>query len=72
MWQFFINFVAINLQYIFMVIIGIAGGTGSGKTTVVNKIINSLNYKPLTHGPYTTFQRQYALFLYVHENCTKF
>ena len=25
-----------------MVIIGIAGGTGSGKTTVVNKIINSL------------------------------
>lgn len=32
---------AINLQYIIMVIIGIAGGTGSGKTTVVNKIINS-------------------------------
>lgn len=25
-----------------MLIIGIAGGTGSGKTTVVNKIINSL------------------------------
>ena len=25
-----------------MIIIGIAGGTGSGKTTVVNKIINSL------------------------------
>ncbi|MDE5904180.1 MAG: uridine kinase, partial [Duncaniella sp.] len=24
-----------------MLIIGIAGGTGSGKTTVVNKIINS-------------------------------
>ncbi|MDE6269716.1 MAG: uridine kinase [Muribaculaceae bacterium] len=26
-----------------MIIIGIAGGTGSGKTTVVNKIINSLS-----------------------------
>ena len=26
-----------------MLIIGIAGGTGSGKTTVVNKIINSLS-----------------------------
>ena len=26
----------------YMLIIGIAGGTGSGKTTVVNKIINSL------------------------------
>ncbi len=26
----------------FMLVIGIAGGTGSGKTTVVNKIINSL------------------------------
>ena len=25
-----------------MLVIGIAGGTGSGKTTVVNKIINSL------------------------------
>lgn len=25
-----------------MLIIGIAGGTGSGKTTVVNKIMNSL------------------------------
>ncbi len=25
-----------------MIVIGIAGGTGSGKTTVVNKIINSL------------------------------
>ncbi|MBP2691136.1 MAG: uridine kinase, partial [Muribaculaceae bacterium] len=24
-----------------MLIIGIAGGTGSGKTTVVNKILNS-------------------------------
>ena len=24
-----------------MLVIGIAGGTGSGKTTVVNKIINS-------------------------------
>ena len=25
-----------------MIIIGIAGGTGSGKTTVVRKIVNSL------------------------------
>ena len=25
-----------------MLIIGIAGGTGSGKTTVVNKIVNTL------------------------------
>lgn len=42
MWRFFRNFVAIN-NYIFidMVIIGIAGGTGSGKTTVVNKIVGS-------------------------------
>ena len=30
------------LRYARMLIIGIAGGTGSGKTTVVNKIINSL------------------------------
>lgn len=30
------------LLYSSMLIIGIAGGTGSGKTTVVNKIINSL------------------------------
>ena len=46
-----------------MIIIGIAGGTGSGKTTVVNKIINSLPqgevavipqdsyYKDLSHIP---------------------
>ncbi len=46
-----------------MLIIGIAGGTGSGKTTVVNKIINSLPsgevavmpqdsyYKDLSHIP---------------------
>lgn len=32
----------VSLKYSFMIIIGIAGGTGSGKTTVVNKIIENL------------------------------
>ena len=31
-----------------MLIIGIAGGTGSGKTTVVNKIIERLAEKDVT------------------------
>lgn len=38
---FFCNFVAIYHLSYGMLIIGIAGGTGSGKTTVVNKILNS-------------------------------
>ncbi len=33
-----------------MLIIGIAGGTGSGKTTVVNKIVNCFPGKPETTG----------------------
>lgn len=37
----FANFVA-NYSSEYMTIIGIAGGTGSGKTTVVNKIVESL------------------------------
>ena len=38
--HFFRNFAKLNDKQD-MIIIGIAGGTGSGKTTVVNKIINS-------------------------------
>jgi uridine kinase len=40
--QLFITFVSINQKNLDMLIIGIAGGTGSGKTTVVNKIMESL------------------------------
>lgn len=38
---FVISWQRIIKYYILMLIIGIAGGTGSGKTTVVNKILNS-------------------------------
>ena len=39
-----ISKLSLNLppKYLFMLIIGIAGGTGCGKTTVVNQIINEL------------------------------
>ena len=64
-WGIFRNFVQLNIQkrQIHMLIIGIAGGTGSGKTTVVKKILASLSpgevtvipqdsyYKDLSHIP---------------------
>ena len=64
-WGIFRNFVQLNIQkrQIHMLIIGIAGGTGSGKTTVVKKILASLPpgevtvipqdsyYKDLSHIP---------------------
>ena len=48
-WQLFI----FNCQFLIIsgmsiLVIGIAGGTGSGKTTVVNKIIKRLAEKDVT------------------------
>ena len=48
-WGIFRNFVQLNIQkrQIHMLIIGIAGGTGSGKTTVVKK---NLGFAPAGRG----------------------
>jgi len=43
-----------------MIIIGIAGGTGSGKTTVVNKIANSLPEKHITILPQDAYYKDNA------------
>lgn len=40
-----------------MIIIGIAGGTGSGKTTVVNKIISSLPVGEVAVLPQDSYYR---------------
>ena len=43
-----------------MIIIGIAGGTGSGKTTVVTKIANSLPQKHITILPQDAYYKDNA------------
>ena len=40
-----------------MLVIGIAGGTGSGKTTVVNKIISSLPQGEVTILPQDSYYK---------------
>ena len=40
-----------------MLVIGIAGGTGSGKTTVVNKILERLDQKQITVIPQDSYYK---------------
>ena len=40
-----------------MLVIGIAGGTGSGKTTVVNKILERLDEKQVTVIPQDSYYK---------------
>ena len=51
-----------------MLVIGIAGGTGSGKTTVVNKIINSLPQGEVAVLPQDSYYRD-ASHIPVAERC---
>ena len=44
-----------------MLIIGIAGGTGSGKTTVVNKIIDSFPAGEVAVLPQDNYYKESAL-----------
>ena len=58
-WGIFRNFVQLNIQkrQIHMLIIGIAGGTGSGKTTVVKKILASLPQGEVTVIPQDSYYK---------------
>ena len=40
-----------------MLIVGIAGGTGSGKTTVVRKLMQALNQEDITVMPQDAYYR---------------
>ena len=44
-----IIYICIRSKFVAMLIIGIAGGSGSGKTTVVNRIIKSLPPEAVSH-----------------------
>ena len=46
-----------------MLIVGIAGGTGSGKTTVVEKIIGKLPEDEVVVVPQDSYYKDIAIFL---------
>ena len=46
-----------------MIIIGIAGGTGSGKTTVVKKIVEALPQGEVSVLPQDSYYKDSAIFL---------
>ncbi|MEI6678517.1 MAG: uridine kinase [Mariniphaga sp.] len=58
LWEWILKMLIIAVTtHLFMLIIGIAGGTGSGKTTVVNEIIDRLNKADVAVIPQDAYYR---------------
>ena len=56
--------ICFNIHYQQMLIIGIAGGTGSGKTTVVRKIIESLPAGEVVLLPQDSYYKDRVMYLW--------